>query len=1003
MPDLKTIILNTDVDNLQGIISPFIEEQFPSFMRSDYRKLVLFIKSYYEWMEKEGNTGFVVSNLASVFDIDNNLENFYDYFSSTYLQGFPQDLAISVTASTPNKKTLLKKIKQFYGSKGTESAYKFLFRVLYDSDLTIEYPKQKILKASDGVWVEQVSIKTTVTHESELKSIVAGTIVQYGNAGRINGFADIDSTNVFFQDGVHVCELHLKNLVGSFIPNSSVTIFSGKGTQIQFTELTFSVLGEFFIQTPGENYTVGDSVYISTTVGSGFVAVIEQTGLAGSIKKIRIKNSGINYFISILGVVVSANGQVTGGVVLFSPTAITRYPGFWQNNRGKVSSTGKIYDGDYYQEFSYHLKSAVNINKYYDVLKQLIHPSGTKMFGSLLLDSIHPQSSATASSQVTRIDTPIIGIYLPYTFGTTLDLRANGQTLGSGWQVNFGGVTYGTTGDLYPIGYNPYIGSTSEVGPNGQTTALGSRFITGGSGGLLGFTYCVMVESGRTAHNPIGAPIGGLTAWRLGNEGRLTPNTVGFSPFNITGLTLWLKPENIGVCGGALTTGKSMDIWRDASGSNNHALPPIWDWWGSANTGVTVDKLRPTLVVADRGIPGRTGINFYGGVVYGPHTVWLQAGVCGGFPTPSGRTLGGINTLVPFTPGTTGEKILSGQFFRLTRGITLTNDFSVYIAFRTGVTTGIFSNFGLGLVSSAKKFKDFGTAVIIGLTLGGTETDHTMYHRSYYNIDTDISKRNSSYYFVNSDTSKLFYPYDTGLVGYRNNIGSTAASRMAYNPNTRPINGISLDDIGLGEWNKYADGRIRTFYRDLEGTNFSPTTALTIARADTPGGSSPLNFGESPAILNANSTSIGRFGSYCLPVLDAPHGTTQSGFITAALSNTSYSFSGVIYEILVYTRVLSPTERGVVVSYLSRKYNMQSSFPSELAITQPSATPYGYDYWSIEHHPNLKGHPDFSPGSSFGNITTSVVNSMSGFLYKSEGTVVDGVGLTADSYKSLGE
>ena len=47
MVELKNIIINNPTETLEKILSPFIQEQFPSFVRRDYRKLVLFIKSYY--------------------------------------------------------------------------------------------------------------------------------------------------------------------------------------------------------------------------------------------------------------------------------------------------------------------------------------------------------------------------------------------------------------------------------------------------------------------------------------------------------------------------------------------------------------------------------------------------------------------------------------------------------------------------------------------------------------------------------------------------------------------------------------------------------------------------------------------------------------------------------------------------------------------------------------------------------------------------------------------
>lgn len=1011
MADIKSIVLSTPVEALEDVLSPFIEEQFPSFVRSDYRKLVLFIKAYYEWSEKEGNPAFVNSKLDMVMDADNSLDEFYSHFKSSYLLGFPEQLAFNVDGNTPNRRTLLKKIKEFYGNKGTESAYRFLFRVLYDSGVEFEYPKNFILKTSDGQWIEEISLKVTRNNEQFHDALVGGTVQQYAGT-QLVGSANIDRVFKYYQDGVPVTELFLTGLVGTFSPNSLVTLNPAEDSLVSpFTETAFSVLGEFFVQTPGESYSVGDTVFV-TSGGVGFSAVVEQTGFAGAVKRIRIENSGVNYFDSVTAVVVSANGTNNTARVLLTPTAITRYPGYFKGNRGKISSTQKLQDSDLYQDFSYRLKSAVSIDKYYSALRKLIHPAGMKMFGSILLEAT-VDSPSSGSSVLTRRGVPVIGLYTPYTFGTTFDLRANGVTAAGAWVFQEYGITYGTTGDLYPAGYNPYIPFIGFTGPNGLTSPLGTLFRQGGSGGFtgLGYTYCFVPENGRTAHRPLGAPLGGFTAWSLFYETNLTPDVVGSSPTGLVGLTLWLKPENIGVCGGSLITGRSMDIWRDASTSQNHALPPKWGMWNSnpAVSGVTVDKLRPTLVVADRGVAGRTGIHFNGGVVYGPHTVWLQAGVCGGHAT--GKTLGALSADIPFEPGNTGESILSGQFFTLTRGITLTKDMTAFIVFRAGVTangatasgyTG--SNQGLGLVSSSKNFLDFTAPVGSGFTFTGTETDHTFYHRSYFDIDTDAAKQNSTFYFLNSTSGELLYPYETGLVGFRTNIGSTGADRVAYNPYQTTLTGVSLQNITIGEWKRSEDSRIQSYYDGIESDNYSVTTSRRISRPTSPGGSSPLNLPASEAVYNSNEISIGRFGTYCLPVLDCPYGVTHPNFVSYALANPSYSFRGVIYEVIIYDRVLNETERQIVYSYLSTKYRLDQNLSYSYSSAQPSAKVLGFAFWDIAKHPNSAGSPAILAGTSFANITIQDFLNLYGIIYKSAGNrLVDGTVLTEDTYTVLGE
>jgi len=558
MVNIKNIILDTSVEKLENLLSPFIQEQFPAFIRSDYPKLVLFIKAYYEWLETQNNSGYVLSKLDSIGDIDKNTEEFYSHFKNTYLESFPDLLATNISGNKPNKKTLLKKIRDFYGNKGTESAYKFLFRVLYDSDLDIYYPKEDVLKISDGNWVEPKSIKISSLNGTDLFSVKNGEISQYEDTTLVAS-AFIEDVVQYVFNGINITEVFIRDVVGNF-QNTKPVVLRKESTVYQ--ETPFSVLGEFFIELPGRGYKVGDTVTVQDLTGVGFAAQIEQIGLAGTIKKIAISNSGINYPVSIIANIISDGGQQTAKVILVS-SVITKYPGYFLGNRGKISSNKHIQDGNYYQDFSYELKSEVSFNQYFDVLNTIIHPSGTRMFGSVLVKK-ELQNQSSSSSQGTFIEKPLIGQYTPYTFNTSINLRKNGNESAGYW--------LGVIGDLYPLGYNPYIGSTTEVGPNGSTTPNGTVFV----GSSLGYTWCYVPENGITSHNPIGAALGSTSAWYLNRESNL-------DPADIDGLVLWLKPENIGVCG-SVVNGASVDVWRDASPSGNDALPPTWDRWNNTLT-----------------------------------------------------------------------------------------------------------------------------------------------------------------------------------------------------------------------------------------------------------------------------------------------------------------------------------------------------------------------------------------------------------------------------------
>lgn len=81
--------------------------------------------------------------------------------------------------------------------------------------------------------------------------------------------------------------------------------------------------------------------------------------------------------------------------------------GRWKNTRGFLSSDKFIQDSRYYQEYSYEIQTNLNQSKYHDVVKKILHPIGTEMFGKVLI-----------TEQLTSDDSVIVA--------TELELPANG-------------------------------------------------------------------------------------------------------------------------------------------------------------------------------------------------------------------------------------------------------------------------------------------------------------------------------------------------------------------------------------------------------------------------------------------------------------------------------------------------------------------------------------------------------------------------------------------------
>jgi hypothetical protein len=126
-------------------ISVIVEDQLPEFIRADHPTFVNLLKKYYEYLELDGKTVNVGKQLYDYMDIDTTRQDLIRYFKSKIIPNFPEESELST-------EKVIKAAREFYSKKGTPDSFKFLFRTLYNQEVDVYFPKQDILRASDGKW-----------------------------------------------------------------------------------------------------------------------------------------------------------------------------------------------------------------------------------------------------------------------------------------------------------------------------------------------------------------------------------------------------------------------------------------------------------------------------------------------------------------------------------------------------------------------------------------------------------------------------------------------------------------------------------------------------------------------------------------------------------------------------------------------------------------------------------------------------------------------------------
>jgi hypothetical protein len=154
----------------------------------------------------------IVKNISNLF-----LYAFVRSFESQYLASFPEE---SLKPEV-DKKVLIKNIKQFYKSKGTDQSIKFIFSSIIAKEPedipSVYYPKDFTIKPSGGEWVKSYSLKAKIISGDPYK-LIGKRITQSPDlydSNITNAFAIIDSIANLGSDYYEII-LSEKSIVGEF-------------------------------------------------------------------------------------------------------------------------------------------------------------------------------------------------------------------------------------------------------------------------------------------------------------------------------------------------------------------------------------------------------------------------------------------------------------------------------------------------------------------------------------------------------------------------------------------------------------------------------------------------------------------------------------------------------------------------------------------------------------------------------------------------------------------
>lgn len=155
------------------------------------------------------------------------------------------------------------------------------------------------------------------------------------------------------------------------------------------------------------------------TTGNYFDLLLDKDSLTGTFSSSE----------TISGYFYDFDLDTSSQIILLNTEDLITEEGFWKNTRSQLSSDQVLQDSFYYQDYSYVIRSKINLEDWRDSILNELHPAGQIMFNEMLLETEPTLITTSDTLQISTVVSTNIGLstsedfYLSsgYSFDRTAD------------------------------------------------------------------------------------------------------------------------------------------------------------------------------------------------------------------------------------------------------------------------------------------------------------------------------------------------------------------------------------------------------------------------------------------------------------------------------------------------------------------------------------------------------------------------------------------------------
>src|SRR5210317_180640 len=246
-----------------------------------------------------------IQELLNFRDPDKVISNFLTKFRNEFLNSLPENLNSGV-----NKRILIKNVKSLYRAKGTNRGHELFFKLLFNEDSETIYPREQILRASDGKWDTQLIMRAIQSSAQKLTGQTADLIGRT-ITGETSGATAVIENEFKFQIGTNLVTEFILNedtILGTFQTGEVIRGTANDDADVFIKATTTGIPNTTSITNDGSLYSEGETVSV-TGGGTGAIVNVDAIG-RGSLTNFYIDDGGSGYEI---GDDIVFNNTDTGG------------------------------------------------------------------------------------------------------------------------------------------------------------------------------------------------------------------------------------------------------------------------------------------------------------------------------------------------------------------------------------------------------------------------------------------------------------------------------------------------------------------------------------------------------------------------------------------------------------------------------------------------------------------------------------------------------------------